>query len=422
MADITSFGLGAALSTFIGYVTEIYNKFKSIFFITVTIPNSYIIKKKLVDDYKIPFFEKQMFSTYSLYNEGKQVYLYAQLIPDNCLLLHNKSYLKSVYFSKGEYNVKFTFIRGMYDKHYFINLIIDEVENSRKNQNNNDVVADYECFVYEYPENNSKGNSLRDINSNNTEQPSNEEVHNEGIAQTYVDKKYDINKLSYSNIKPNTYEYILSKELKSIEQEIETWLKLRSWYTEKQITWKRGYLLYGEPGNGKSSFVKHISYRYGMDVYKINLSLMTNSDMLSLFDMLSKRNNCIVLIEDIDSVFDKRTNINSSLHLDSITNQPVSFDVFLNCLDGIKQVRGILLFITTNDIDKVDDALKNRPSRIDKCVFIDNPTYEIKLEMATRLFDEFPEQIDIILQDTDNYSTSMFKEKCINKLLELKWN
>ena len=66
----------------------------------------------------------------------------------------------------------------------------------------------------------------------------------------------------------------------------------------------------------------------------------------------------------------------------------VTFDVILNGLDGIYNTYENVIFImTTNDIDKIDDSLKNRPSRFKYVIDFPNPNLET-IEKILGSYDE----------------------------------
>jgi hypothetical protein len=132
---------------------------------------------------------------------------------------------------------------------------------------------------------------------------------------------------------------------------------------------KTSALLYGPPGNGKSFFIKYLATKYRMSLMIFTLNPdWSNHELLLMFAQIPK--NCIVLFEDFDNYFDKRTcilgNENKSIKF--------TFDIILNGLDGAYTTHENVVFImTVNDIDKVDDALKNRPSRFKFVKHFDNP-------------------------------------------------
>jgi chaperone BCS1 len=74
-----------------------------------------------------------------------------------------------------------------------------------------------------------------------------------------------------------------------------------SWYAERGIPYRRGYLFHGPPGTGKTSLSFALAGVFGLSIYCISLGerTLTEADLAALFDNLPER--CIVLLEDIDS-------------------------------------------------------------------------------------------------------------------------
>jgi hypothetical protein len=137
---------------------------------------------------------------------------------------------------------------------------------------------------------------------------------------------------------------------------------------------KTSALLYGPPGNGKTHLIKYLATKHRLPIMIFTLSPdWTNHDLLLIFSQIPKR--CIVLFEDFDNYFDGR---NCILGGDN-KNIKFTFDIILNGLDGVYTTHENVVFImTVNDIGKVDDALKNRPSRFKFVKEFDNPDMEVR--------------------------------------------
>lgn len=149
----------------------------------------------------------------------------------------------------------------------------------------------------------------------------------------------------------------------SLILDLNLFVKREQWYKEKAIPYKRGYLFYGTPGNGKTSLAVAIAEYLNKSIYSVTVSEITgDSNMRSLFEGV--KSNAILLFEDVDTMFRKRK-----------SKHKVSFSTFLNCLDGVFYKHGLIVIMTTNHIEKLDSALI-RDGRIDFRAEIINPKFE----------------------------------------------
>jgi chaperone BCS1 len=163
---------------------------------------------------------------------------------------------------------------------------------------------------------------------------------------------------------------------KELLKDIEDFLdeKTRRWYSNRGIPYRRGYLLYGPPGTGKSSLSLSVAGHFGLDIYILNLSTITEGRLRDLFSKLPSR--CIILLEDIDAVSPKRLGDTETKDSHQIVagspseqNKPVSglvsLSALLNVIDGVGSQEGRVLVMTTNHVTRLDDALI-RPGRVDR--------------------------------------------------------
>ena len=176
-------------------------------------------------------------------------------------------------------------------------------------------------------------------------------------------------------------------------------LNNKDWYLEHGIPYNLGILLYGEPGCGKSRFIKQLlnyTKRHGIDI-KLHNKFSFDSLKEIIFneeidnEYIIPQDKRIIIFEDIDAVGDiikprednkkdileeiKKTKekgdekeldqLKQVILLDSIekdTKNNLSY--FLNILDGINECTGRIIIFTTNHIENIDPALI-RPGRID---------------------------------------------------------
>ena len=176
-------------------------------------------------------------------------------------------------------------------------------------------------------------------------------------------------------------EVILKDETKSkIIKDIEEWGSSKSEYIRKGIPYKRGHCYYGPPGTGKTTIVKALAKEYGFNIYNLNLKKTEDDDLLYLLRDIEPGS--ILLFEDIDSTFDKRKRIGT---------KGVTFSGFLNALDGIVELNGVLVIITTNHVEKMDPALL-RAGRMDLKIEIG---YSSEKEISDYLSRFYGEKIEI---------------------------
>ncbi len=157
--------------------------------------------------------------------------------------------------------------------------------------------------------------------------------------------------------------------------DIKEFFKKEKWYNKMGIPYRRGYLLYGCPGTGKTSLVKALAGELDIPIYILNISKDMKEDKFqSLISDVPQKS--IIVIEDIDCLFTKKRKIDKKYN--------ITFKTILNSIDGLISPYGTLLFLTTNHKLKLDDALI-RPGRIDRQYKID----KMDKEQAGELFKLF---------------------------------
>lgn len=133
------------------------------------------------------------------------------------------------------------------------------------------------------------------------------------------------------------------------------------WYQDRGIPYRRGYLLYGPPGCGKSSFITALAGELQHSICLLNLSLRgMNDDWLAKL-MSDAPPESILLLEDVDAAFGSRED-DDALKFSGMTRLTLSG--MLNAMDGVTSSEGRILFMTTNYVDRLDPALI-RPGRVD---------------------------------------------------------
>jgi len=140
-------------------------------------------------------------------------------------------------------------------------------------------------------------------------------------------------------------------------------LQSGKWYMDMGIPYRRGFLLYGPPGCGKTSFAQVLAGELQLDICILNLTHSGLTDDAMAEYLRDAPQNSVIVLEDVDAIFVERTATKSE-GKERGGNTSVSFSGLLNALDGVASQEGRLLFMTTNHIEKLDPALI-RPGRCD---------------------------------------------------------
>ncbi|KAJ7199026.1 P-loop containing nucleoside triphosphate hydrolase protein [Mycena pura] len=200
-------------------------------------------------------------------------------------------------------------------------------------------------------------------------------------------------------------------------------LASEEWYTFAGVPHRRGYLLYGEPGTGKSSTIHALAGELGLEIYFISLAAPGIDDYTLGRLIRDTPPRCILLIEDIDCAFPSRDeDPDEEPLLDSrgniIPREPipprsqVTLAGLLNVLDSVASEEGRLTFATTNHIEQLDPALI-RPGRMDLKIQYGLATTEQLEQMFDRFYPYNPDLADDAGQAIGCYysSTSPARER-----------
>lgn len=247
-----------------------------------------------------------------------------------------------------------------------------------------------------------------------------ESTHETQIYKTDTILNYTAADLTIKRRTKNPFdEYYYPQEVLDLVNDTNEWLKRREWFINRGLPWKRGILIHGPGGTGKSSFAKTLGQRFGLPVNHMYLSNMTDYDFKQAWESAVANAPSIVLLEDFDAVFNKRVAVNPKSKL--------NFDTVLNTISGIQDSTGIILIITTNKIECIDEAIgveantkgiSSRPGRIDKVLYLGAMNDENRRKLITKILLDWPDLIERAFEDSTGYTPAQVQEVCIQYALQ----
>lgn len=219
-------------------------------------------------------------------------------------------------------------------------------------------------------------------------------------SMTYNDSQgYGLSKMDY---KGEDFFNLPSLPHEQIVKDLQIFWDNKEKFIKYKLNPKRGIILHGDPGCGKTSLiyllVEEIKRRNGISVYFD----MPDSwvEIAKLIRKVEVERPILCIIEDIDLVIEK-----------------FGEEVFLNFLDGLNSITNVVYVATTNNIEKIPDRIKDRPSRFDKKYEIKKPDdSDRELYFKTKLLPEDLKKYNItkLVKDTKNFTMAHLKEAFIS--------
>lgn len=199
----------------------------------------------------------------------------------------------------------------------------------------------------------------------------------------------------------------------SLKDDVSFFSKSKHWFDKRDLPYSRAYLLYGPPGNGKTSAIRAISQYFRTSPAQFSFTgryedpdsaflswvagdeepdyNIANDDSSLRFRLSEARpvrpmthqvddnpRMRILLLEDVDRFFSKEEGFKT----------PVSFSAILNALDGVCQRKNSILIATANNPEKIDSQVLFRPGRFDLRIPFDAPNKEGIISFLRKLGEE----------------------------------
>lgn len=199
-------------------------------------------------------------------------------------------------------------------------------------------------------------------------------------------------------------------QMQEIVKDIEDFWSMGDKFKKYKMVHKRGILMHGPPGAGKScllqNIVNNILIREGV-VFTLNTvsSVSMFVEFAQIFRQIEATRPLVVLIEDIDNI---------------VTSGSETLSALLNVLDGINQIEHVVYLATTNYPERLQDRISNRPSRFDRVYEIPTPNAEVReYFIRHKLHKEDLERINMKqwVDETEGLSLAHIKELIVSTMI-----
>jgi hypothetical protein len=197
-----------------------------------------------------------------------------------------------------------------------------------------------------------------------------------------------------------------------IQSDFARFFESREVYERYAIPWKRGVLLIGPPGNGKTHTVKALINQLNrpcLYVKSFKSHYGTEHDNIrAVFARARQTTPCIVVFEDLDSLIDDKNRA-----------------FFLNEMDGFASNTGVVVLASTNYPERLDPAILDRPSRFDRKYYFNPPAAPERLAYIRNWSDALDADLKVaedamprIVELTEGFSFAYLKEMFLSSMMQ----
>jgi AAA+ superfamily predicted ATPase len=165
---------------------------------------------------------------------------------------------------------------------------------------------------------------------------------------------------------------------------------------------RRGVLLYGPPGTGKTFACRYLCGKLP-DTTRIIVTGTALFQVNSIFSLARLLQPSLLILEDVDLVFATReVNLYSS-----------ALGELLDQMDGLRPFEDVSFVLTTNAIERMEAAIRDRPGRISQCIYFAPPNPELRkryLLHYLRLHGPLQLNIEELVEQSNGATQAFLKE------------
>lgn len=191
-----------------------------------------------------------------------------------------------------------------------------------------------------------------------------------------------------------------------IHSEVSGVLRSSKTLTQYGLNSKKGFILAGDPGNGKTLLLKILANTVDAACIIVPFTkVQPEKDIAATFRLARYLAPTLLILEDVDLYGEDRDHAKDAEYLGELMNE----------LDGMVDNKEIIVFATTNHLAKVEKALQNRPGRFDRIYKIPNPDLNGRRRLLEHFISKVPNQItkediEVLAENFSGYSGAYLKE------------
>jgi len=193
------------------------------------------------------------------------------------------------------------------------------------------------------------------------------------------------------------------KTIDLMERNLLHFVERRQQLRERGLPTKKGVLFYGPPGTGKTYTLHYIIGQLKKE-YTTFLITAEQVENLGLYCQLARLvEPAIIILEDVDIIARERGSGGSETALNKLLNE----------MDGLKEDADLIFLLTTNRPSDLEDAIRNRPGRLDQAIEFPKPNQVGRAKLAQLYASDIelsPSEADAIAARTDGASAAFIKE------------
>ncbi len=193
-----------------------------------------------------------------------------------------------------------------------------------------------------------------------------------------------------------------------VRDDFETFWKSEAWFAQQSLPYRRGFLLYGPPGNGKTTVARVMACHPLVSTFSIDFSAegLPNDALSELFQAAEDKAPALIILEDLDRTFGAGATGNRTA---------ITLPHLLACLDGLGMQNGIVTVATANDPTALDPAVLKRPGRFDRLAPFPLPLPELRAQYIQQLAGGSIDELSLktIARESDRLSFAQLREAYI---------